>query len=138
MKAIGLDLGSKTLGIAVSDVLKMIASSYETLRFEEDNYEEALELFLKATAELEFDVIVLGLPKHMNGDIGYRGEISIYFKELIEEKLSVPVILWDERMTSIQANKVLIKADVSRKKRKQVVDKIAAVFILQSYLDAKR
>ena len=137
MRAIGLDLGSKTLGIAQSDLLKMVANPVETYRFNDDDYEDALQYTLKFIKENQVDEVVLGMPKHMNGDIGIRGEISIEFKENILKNADVKVILWDERLTSVQANKTLIKGDVSRKKRKQVVDKMAAVIILQSYLDGR-
>lgn len=137
MRAIGLDLGSKTLGIAQSDLLKMVANPVETYRFNDDDYEDALQYTLKFIKDNQVDEVVLGMPKHMNGDIGIRGEISIEFKENILKNADVKVILWDERLTSVQANKTLIKGDVSRKKRKQVVDKMAAVIILQSYLDGR-
>ena len=137
MRAIGLDLGSKTLGIAQSDLLKMVANPVETYRFEEDDYDNALNYILKFIKENQVDEVVLGLPKHMNGDIGVRGELSIEFKDKIMKNANVKVILWDERLTSVQANKTLIKGDVSRKKRKQVIDKMAAVIILQSYLDGR-
>ena len=137
MRAIGLDLGSKTLGIAQSDLLKMVANPVETYRFEEDDYEDALQYTLKFIKENQVDEVVLGLPKHMNGDVGIRGNLSIEFKDKILENIDVKVILWDERCTSMQANKILIKGDVSRKKRKQVIDKMAAVIILQSYLDGR-
>ena len=137
MRAIGLDLGSKTLGIAQSDLLKMVANPVETYRFEEDDYEDALQYTLKFIKENQVDEVVLGLPKHMNGDVGIRGNLSIEFKDKIVENIDVKVILWDERCTSMQANKILIKGDVSRKKRKQVIDKMAAVIILQSYLDGR-
>ena len=137
MSAIGLDLGSKTLGIAQSDLLKMVANPVETYRFEEDDYEDALQYTLKFIKENQVDEVVLGLPKHMNGDVGIRGNLSIEFKDKILENIDVKVILWDERCTSMQANKILIKGDVSRKKRKQVIDKMAAVIILQSYLDGR-
>ncbi len=137
MRVLGLDLGSKTCGIAISDPLGMIARAVETLRFEENNYEEALnklDVFLKANPVEE---IVLGLPKHMNGDIGIRGEISLEFKEMIASITDVKVTLWDERLTTVAASKLLISQDVSRGKRKKIIDQMAAVQILQSYLDRR-
>lgn len=136
MRVLGLDLGSKTLGISVSDALGMIARAVDTVRFESDDYENAvikLQPFLK---EFQPETIVLGMPKHMNGDIGIRGEISLMFKEKLEA-LGMNVVLWDERLTTVAASKMLIAADVSRKKRKQIIDQMAAVQILQSYLDSK-
>lgn len=138
MRVVGLDLGSKTLGIAMSDALKMIASPIETYRFEDEDYQAALNYLCDFMKKNNVSEAVLGLPKHMNGDIGIRGEISLSFKAMIEERTDVKVILWDERLSSVEANKLLISNDVSRKKRKQVVDKMAAVIILQSYLASRR
>ncbi len=136
-RILGLDLGSRTCGIAVSDPLGMIARTVETYRFQEDDYTSAADYVAKVCKELSVQEIVLGLPKHMNGDIGVRGEISQQFKVMLEERTSLKVILIDERLTTVAANKLLISADVSRKKRKQVVDQVAAVQILQGYLDSK-
>ena len=134
-RVLGFDLGSRTLGVAVSDPLGMIARTVETFRFEEDDYDAALRRAGELIKEYSAKRIVLGLPKHMNGDIGIRGEISIKFKASLEEMYKIPVELVDERLTTVAAHKMLISADVSRKKRKQVVDQIAAVQILQGYLD---
>ncbi len=136
MRILGLDLGSRTCGVSVSDALGMIARAYETVRFEEEDYDSALEQIVEIINELQIHKAVLGLPKHMNGDIGIRGEISIAFKESLEQ-LGIEVILWDERLTTVAAEKILIAADVSRKKRKKVIDQMAAVQILQSYLDSQ-
>lgn len=134
-RVLGFDLGSRTLGVAVSDPLGMIARTVETFRFEEDDYDAALKRAGELIKEFSAKRIVLGLPKHMNGDIGIRGEISIKFKASLEEMYNIPVELVDERLTTVAAHKMLISADVSRKKRKKVVDQIAAVQILQGYLD---
>ncbi|MBE6107778.1 MAG: Holliday junction resolvase RuvX [Erysipelotrichaceae bacterium] len=134
-RVLGLDLGSRTLGVAVSDPLGMIARTVETFRFEEDDYDAALKRTGDLIKEYSIKRIVLGLPKHMNGDIGIRGEISIQFKASLEEMYGLPVELVDERLTTVAAQKMLISADVSRKKRKKVVDQVAAVQILQGYLD---
>lgn len=136
MRILGLDLGSRTCGVSVSDALGMIARAYQTVRFEEANYDSALQQIAEIIDELQIHKVVLGLPKHMNGDIGIRGEISIAFKESLEQ-LGVEVILWDERLTTVAAEKILIAADLSRKKRKKVIDQMAAVQILQSYLDSQ-
>lgn len=135
MRILGLDLGSKTLGVSVSDALGMIARPVETIRFTEDDYDSALTQVEAYIKEFQTKTVVLGLPKHMNGDVGIRGEISIMFKEKLET-LGVEVVLWDERLTTAAAQRILISADVSRKKRKQVIDQMASVQILQSYLDA--
>lgn len=136
MRVLGLDLGSVTLGISVSDALGMIARAVDTIRFEEDDYDDALHKLQKYINEFQVKKVVLGLPKHMNGDVGIRGEISLSFKEKLE-KQGLEVILWDERLTTAAAQRILIGADVSRKKRKKVIDQMAAVQILQSYLDSK-
>lgn len=135
MRVLGLDLGSKTLGVSVSDALGMIARTVETIRFASDDYDSAFEQVQKHIKEFRPEKVVLGMPKHMNGDIGVRGDISIMFKEKLET-LGVSVILWDERLTTVAAEKILISADVSRKNRKKVIDQVAAVQILQGYLDS--
>ncbi len=136
MRILGLDLGSRTCGVAVSDIMGMIARPVATIRFDEDNYDSCLDQLDKYIKEFQIKKIVLGLPKHMNGDVGIRGEISIAFKKKLEEK-EMDVVLWDERLTTVAANRILISADVSRKKRKQVIDQVAAVGILQNYLDSQ-
>ncbi len=135
-RIIGLDLGSVTCGIAISDPLGMIARALTTVRFAPDDYEQALEEVLKICEENKVKNVVLGLPKHMNGDIGVRGEISQSFAKMLEDH-GIHVDLWDERLTTVAAERILISADVSRKKRKKVIDKMAAVQILQSFLDRK-
>lgn len=135
-RSLGLDLGSVTCGIAISDPMGIVARAVETIRFEPNDYEDCLEKVLTVIQRENPDEIVLGLPKHMNGDVGERGEISIQFKEMLSEKIDKPVVLWDERLTTKAAERILIEADLSRKKRKKVIDQMAAVQILQSYLDA--
>ena len=134
----GLDLGSRTLGIATSDSLGWLASALTTLRFGEDDYETALAGLLPLVNEHKISCIVLGFPKHMNGDVGIRGEISIKFKEMIEEKIDIPVILWDERLSTVAAQKMIISQNVKKTKRKSLNDQMAAVYILQGYLDSKK
>ena len=135
-RILGLDLGSRTCGVSVSDVMGMIARPVETLRFKDDDYDQCLVLLQKYIDEFQIETVVLGLPKHMNGDIGIRGEVSIAFKEKLEAQ-GLKVVLWDERLTTVAAERILIAADVSRKKRKQVIDQMASVQILQGYLDSK-
>lgn len=136
MRIMGLDLGSKTCGVAVSDALCMVARPLETIRFNNDDNDQALPRIQELIKEHEVHLIVLGLPKHMNGDIGIRAEISIEFKEKLEKMTGLRVVLLDERLTTMQASRVLIKADVSRNKRKRVIDQMAAVTILQGFLDS--
>lgn len=137
MRYIGLDLGSRTLGIAISDGTGLIASSYKTIRHNEE-YDSLLEEVKKVTEEVKADGIVLGLPKNMNNTIGPKGELSFQFKNQLEKSINIPVHLVDERLTTKQATDLLISNDTSRKKRKKVVDSVAATIILQSYLDRRR
>ncbi len=134
-RILGLDLGSVTCGVSVSDPLGMIASPVETIRFESEDYDTCLEKVKKHIDAYRIKKIVLGFPKHMNGDVGIRANVSIAFKEKLEA-LGIQVILWDERLTTVSAQRFLLEADMSRKKRKQVIDQMAAVTILQDYLNS--
>ena len=136
-KIMGLDLGSKTCGVALSDSLQMIATGKETIRFEEDDYQSALKKACEIIKENKVETVVLGLPKHMNGDEGIRADISKKFKEMLEQAVDVKVILWDERLTTVSAQKSMIASNMNRVKRHKMIDTMAAVIILQSYLDAK-
>ena len=138
MRYLGLDLGSKTLGIAISDLTGMIATILTTLNFKDENYDELIDKLLPIIKENNIDKIVLGYPKNMDNSIGKRAEITLEFKEKLETISGLEVILQDERLTSVISNQVMIMADVSRKKRKKKVDGIAAQLILQSYLDKIR
>lgn len=135
MRYLGLDLGSKTLGMAISDLTGTVATVLGVINFKEENYDELLEKLTTVISENNIDKIVLGLPKNMNNTIGTRAEITLEFKEKLENITNLEVILQDERLTSVISNQVLIAADISRKKRKKKVDGIAAGLILQSYLD---
>ena len=134
MKYIGLDLGSRTLGVSQSDATGTIASSYTVIRHNEE-YERLILEVKKIVADLKAEAIVLGFPKNMNNTIGPKGELSLNFKEKLEQELDIPIYLQDERLTTKTATDTLIMGNVSRKKRKKVVDSIAATIILQSYLD---
>lgn len=136
MKYLGLDLGSRTLGIAVSDGTGLIASSYKTIRHNEE-YDRLLTEVKNVCEELKIQGIVLGFPKNMNNTIGPKGELSLEFKEKLEKILDIPIYLQDERLTTKSATDMLIMGNVSRKNRKKVVDSVAATIILQSYLDKK-
>ncbi|GLH64848.1 Holliday junction resolvase RuvX [Parageobacillus sp. G301] len=138
MRVLGLDLGTKTLGVAVSDELGWTAQGIETISIDEERGEYGLKRLREIIDEYEVDTIVVGFPKNMNGTVGPRAEASQRFAKLLESEFSLPVILWDERLSTMVAERMLIAADVSRKKRKQVIDKMAAVVILQSYLDSKQ
>ena len=134
MRYIGLDLGSRTLGVSVSDVDGIIATSLMVIRHNEE-YDRLIEEVKKIVDEKKVEKIVLGLPKNMNGTIGTKGELSYKFKDMLEKSTGLEVFLEDERLTTVQATNLLIKNDTSRKKRKNVVDSMAATIILQSFLD---
>ena len=134
MRYLGLDLGSRTLGIAVSDKTGFIASSYKTIHHNEE-YDRLIDDVVQLVKELEIEAIVLGFPKNMNNTIGPKGELSLEFKEKLEKVLNIPVYLQDERLTTKSATDMLISGNVSRRDRKKVVDSVAATIILQSYLD---
>lgn len=137
MRIMGLDVGSKTVGIAISDELGWTAQGLKTLKINEDRNVFGFDEIGEIIKEYGVDSVVVGFPKNMNGTIGPRGEASQRFASELEERFQVPAILWDERLTTMAAERVLLEADVSRAKRKKVIDKMAAVFILQGYLDSK-
>ncbi|MBS1477411.1 MAG: Holliday junction resolvase RuvX [Acholeplasmatales bacterium] len=137
MKYLGLDLGSRTLGLAISDALGMFARAYETLRFEDDDYDYAINETINICKKEGINEIVLGNPKHMNGDEGIRSQISYDFKKKIEEKSDIKVHLIDERLTTVRVDKAMIMGNMSRQKRHQKKDEMAAVVILQDFLDSK-
>ena len=134
MKYLGLDLGSRTLGISISDNTGLIASSYKTIRHNEE-YDRLLDEVVNIVKEKEIDGIVLGFPKNMNNTIGPKGELSKEFKEKLEKELDIPIYLQDERLSTKSATDLLITGNVRRKDRKKVVDSVAATIILQSFLD---
>lgn len=137
MKYLGLDLGSRTLGLAISDALGMFARAYGTLRFENDDYDYAINETINICKKEGINEIVLGNPKHMNGDEGIRSQISYDFKKKIEEKSDIKVHLLDERLTTVRVDKAMIMGNMSRQKRHQKKDEMAAVVILQDFLDSK-
>ena len=135
MVYLGLDLGSKTLGISVSDRTGIIASSLEVLRY--NDYEELLNKLDKIVEDKRVDVFVLGNPLNLNGSVSVRSEMSFEFKSILENRYNKEVVMQDERLSTVEANRMLISNDTRRKNRKKVVDKIAATIILQSYLDSR-
>lgn len=137
MKYLGLDLGSRTLGLAISDALGMFARAYDTLRFEDDDYDYAINETINICKKEGINEIVLGNPKHMNGDEGIRSQISYDFKNKIEEKSDIKVHILDERLTTVRVDKAMIMGNMSRQKRHQKKDEMAAVVILQDFLDSK-
>lgn len=134
MRIMGLDFGSKTIGVAVSDALFWTAQGVKTIRRSKNELKDLGELI----AEYEITEIVVGYPKNMNGTLGPRCALTDEFAEVLRKEFGLEVILWDERLSTVAAQKSLIQADVSRAKRKNVIDKMAAVFILQGYLDSRQ
>ena len=133
----GLDYGSKTVGVAISDPLGITAQGIETIeRKEENKLRKTLARIEELAKEYEVGTIVLGLPKNMNNTLGERAEKTLEFKEMLERRTGLSVVLWDERLTTVEAERTLIESKVRREERKKYVDKIAAVFILQGYLDS--
>lgn len=137
MRVMGLDYGSKTVGVAISDPLGITAQGIETIeRKEENKLRQTLARIEALVNEYEVERIVLGFPKNMNNTIGERAEKSLELKEKLERRIGIPVIMWDERLTTVEAERTLMESKVRRENRKKYVDKIAAVFILQGYLDS--
>lgn len=132
----GLDVGEKTIGIAMSDELGWTAQGVEVLR--RTSLERDITRLQQIISEYQVEEIVVGLPKNMNGSLGPRAEMIKEFAEILQQTFQLPIRFWDERLTTVSAERTLIEADVSRKKRKQVIDKMAAMLILQGYLDLKR
>ncbi|WJY28540.1 MULTISPECIES: Holliday junction resolvase RuvX [Sporosarcina] len=137
MKVMGLDVGSKTVGVAVSDAMGWTAQGIETIKIDESIGNFGMKRIKELVKEHDISSFVVGYPKNMNNTAGPRAEASERYAKALEEKFGLPAILWDERMTTMAAERMLIEADVSRKKRKTVIDKMAAVMILQGYLDSK-
>ena len=137
MRIMGLDYGSRTVGVAVSDPLGITAQAVETIcRKDENKRRKTCARIEELVAEFEVEKIVLGLPKHMNNDIGDRAEKSMQFGEMIGRRTGLEVVMWDERLTTVSAERTLIENKVRREDRKKYIDRIAAVFILQGYLDS--
>ena len=138
MRCLGLDLGSKTLGIAISDRTNFIASVYKTIFFKDEDYSSLIEPLREIIKNEEIGTLILGLPKNMNNSLGTRAMITLEFKDMLEREFGLPVVMEDERLTSVISNNILISANMSRNKRKKKVDGMAAEIILQGYLDRMR
>lgn len=136
MRIMGLDYGSKTVGVAVSDPVGLTAQGIEIVRRKSENkLRQTLARIEEIAKEYGVEKIVLGFPKHMNNDIGERAEKSLEFKEMLERRTGLPVVMWDERLTTVEADRTMMETGIRRENRKEYVDMIAAVFILQGYLD---
>ena len=138
MRCLGLDLGSKTLGIAISGKTNFIASVDKTIFFKDEDYNSLIEPLREIIMNEDVGTLVLGLPKNMNNSLGTRAMITLEFKEKLEKELGIEVVMEDERLTSVISNNILISANMSRNKRKKKVDGMAAEIILQGYLDKMR
>ena len=136
MRIMGLDYGSKTVGVAISDELLLIAQGIETIvRAQENKLRQTLARIKVLCEEYGVEEIVLGFPKNMNNTVGDRAEKSLEFAEMLKKRTGLPVVMWDERLTTVAANRTLMETGVRREHRKEYIDQIAAVFILQGYLD---
>lgn len=139
MRIMGLDYGSKTVGVAVSDALQITAQGVEIVRRKQENkLRQTLARIEELIVEYEVEKIVLGLPKNMNDTVGERAEKSLQFQEMLERRTGLPVVMWDERLTTVSADKAMMEAGIRRENRKEYVDSIAAALILQGYLDRCR
>jgi len=133
MRIMGLDIGSRTIGVAISDELGMIAQGLKTIK--RKSKEEDLKEISLIITQYKIDKIVVGLPKNMDGTIGKQAEMVFQWIKAAQEKIGLPMLTWDERLSTVEASKILLEADLSRKERKGVIDKLAAVLILQGYLN---
>jgi len=136
-RIMGLDFGSKTVGVAISDPLGITAQGVEIVRRPEENkLRKTLARIEELIKEYQVEKIVVGCPKHMNGDFGERAEKSVQFADKLEARTGLPIVMWDERLTTVAADRIMMEAGIRRENRKDYVDKIAAVLILQGYLDS--
>ncbi len=139
MRILGLDYGTKTVGVAVSDDLGLTAQPLETItRKDANKLRKTYARIEELVREYQAEAIVLGFPKNMNNTVGERGDAAIDFRDALVRRIGIPVILWDERLTTVASEKVLMESGVRRENRKKVIDQIAASFILQGYLDSRR
>ena len=138
MRYLGLDLGTKTLGISLSDSTLTIASTLKTIKFNENDYDSLIDELRKIINEYEICKVVLGYPKNMNNTIGERCNTTMEFKNKLESIFNLPVVLQDERLSTVEATNYMLEADISRKKRKKKIDALAANIILQTYLDKEK
>ncbi len=138
MRIIGLDLGNASCGVAMSDISEYLASGVETVKFKDKNFNIPLDYIVNIVDNNKVGEIVLGLPRNMDGSIGEQGKICLKFKEMLEKRVNIPIIMLDERLTTRQALNTMNMANMSRKTKKVSIDTMAAVLILQDYLDKKR
>lgn len=134
MRYLGLDLGTKTLGVAITDKTRTLANLLTVIRFNSNDYETACNELLKILNNYEISKIALGLPKNMNNTCGFASNRSLEFKKLLETKINIPIFLVDERLSTTEAENILLSVDMSRAKRKKVIDGVAATIILETFL----
>ncbi len=134
MRYLGLDLGTKSLGMAITDKNKILASMLKVVKFDKENYNQAVLEVLKVIEEYDIEKIALGLPKNMDNSLGFASERSLKFKKMLEEATKIPIILVDERLSTVEAENILLDADISRGKRKKVIDGVAAQIILETFI----
>ena len=134
MRYLGLDLGTKTLGVAITDKTRTIASPLKVIRFKKEDYSKAIDELLPILKSYEITAIALGLPKNMDNSLGFASSRSLEFKKMLETKTSIPITLVDERLSTMEAENILLDADLSRDKRKKVIDGVAAVLILETFI----
>lgn len=134
MRYLGLDLGTKTLGVAITDKTRSLVSLLKVIRFPEENYDLAIEELLTILDSYDISKIALGWPKNMNNSLGEASKRSILFKNKLQSMTSIPIYLVDERLTTLEAENILLESDMSRKKRKKIIDGVAAVLILETFL----
>ena len=135
MRYLGLDLGTRSLGLSISDETRTIANTLKTIKYNENDYNYLLGELSKVVIEFDISKMILGLPKNMNNTLGERAMITLEFKSMLEKEFNINVIMEDERLTTVEATNYMLQADISRKKRKKKIDALAANIILQSYLD---
>ena len=138
MRYLGLDLGTRTLGISISDTTLTIANPLKTIRFDDSDYLSLIPELDKIINEYDISKIILGLPKNMNNTIGERCQTTVEFKKILNDNFNIEVIMQDERLTTVEATNYMLEADISRKKRKKKIDSLAANIILQTYLDKEK
>ena len=138
MRALALDLGTKTLGLALSDKTRTLSSPLTVLRYSNENYDYLVEELKKIVKDNEVDTLVLGLPKNMNNSLGFASERSLNFKKKLESAFTLPIILVDERLSTVEAENILIESNMRRNKRKKVIDAAAAMIILETYLGSEK
>jgi putative Holliday junction resolvase len=136
VRIMGLDIGSHTIGVAITDELRITAQGLKTIR--RKSKEEDFEEIIRIIDQFKIGKIVVGLPKNMNGTLGKQAEMVLQWIKTIRQKVDLPIVTWDERFSTVEASRVLLEADLSRRKRKKAIDKLAAVIILQGYIEKDR